>query len=118
MPKKFKSFEVFLKPDPRHANRLVSKFVNSLMWDGKKSMAFRIFYDALDLLKKRVPGVDPLEVFTKALENVKPRVEVRSRRVGGATYQVPREVAPKRQDRKSTRLNSSHSAKSRMPSSA
>ncbi len=97
MPTKFKSFEVYLKPDPRFQNRLVAKFVNSLMWDGKKSMAQRLFYDALELIKKKVPGVDPVEVFTKAIENVKPRIEVRSRRVGGATYQVPMEVTPKRQ---------------------
>ncbi len=97
MPKKFRSFEVYLKPDPRHQNRLVSKFINSLMWDGKKTMAQRLFYESLELIKKKVPGVDPMEVFIKAIENVKPRIEVRSRRVGGATYQVPMEVSPKRQ---------------------
>ncbi len=86
-----------LRPDPVHGSLLASKFINCLMWDGKKSVAQRVFYGALDLIKDRVPEQEPLEVFTSAVENVKPAVEVRSKRVGGATYQVPTPVSPKRQ---------------------
>ena len=81
-----------LKPDPRYGSELASKFINCLMWQGKKATAMRIFYNALDQIKKRMPDADPLEVFTQAVEHVKPSVEVRSRRVGGATYQVPMQV--------------------------
>src|SRR5258707_11233571 len=83
-----------LKPDPRYNSVLASKFINCLMWQGKKATAQRIFYDALEQIKKRMPDVNPLEVFTTAIENVKPPVELRSRRVGGATYQVPMQVSP------------------------
>ncbi|MEM9353221.1 MAG: 30S ribosomal protein S7 [Planctomycetota bacterium] len=86
-----------LKPDPVHGSILASKFVNCLMLDGKKSTALKVFYDALDLIKERVPGEEPIEVFTQALENIKPAVEVRSRRVGGAAYQVPMQVNRVRQ---------------------
>ena len=86
-----------LQPDPRFRSKLVSKFINSFMWDGKKSVAQRVFYDAMDIVEKRVKDVPPLEVFEKAVQNVKPRVEVRSRRVGGANYQVPMQVSSKRQ---------------------
>lgn len=92
-----------LKPDPRFNNELVSKFVNCLMWCGKKATAHRIFYDAMDLIKKRMPDVNPLDVFIQAVENVKPPVELRSRRVGGATYQVPMQVNPKRRQSLSIR---------------
>ncbi len=92
-----------LKPDPRYHSVLASKFINCLMWDGKKSVAQRIFYDALDHIKKRMPNDDPLEVFTQAVENVKPTVEVRSKRVGGATYQVPMQVNKVRQQSLSLR---------------
>ncbi len=85
-----------LKPDPRYHSELASKFINCLMWGGKKPTAQRIFYHALDQIKKRMPEADPLEVFTQAVENVKPTVEVRSKRVGGATYQVPMEVKKNR----------------------
>ena len=85
-----------LRPDPRYHNLLVSKFVNCLMWNGKKGVAQKIFYDALDVIGERVKDADALEVFQTALENVKPKVEVRSRRVGGQTYQVPVEVTAKR----------------------
>jgi len=85
------------KPDPRYGSLLVSKFINCLMWDGKKTVARRVFYRAMDLIKQRVKDRDELEVFTQAVENCKPNVEVRSRRVGGATYQVPMQVNPKRQ---------------------
>ena len=86
-----------LKPDPRFESLLASKFINCLMWAGKKATAMRIFYGALDQIKKRIPDVDPINVFTQAVENVKPTVEVRSKRVGGATYQVPMQVNRVRQ---------------------
>ena len=87
-----------LKPDPRHHSILAGKFVNCLMWDGKKTIALKVFYDALDLIGKKVTDQEPIEVFHEALDNVKPSVEVRSRRVGGATYQVPVEVRPIRRE--------------------
>ena len=86
-----------IPPDPVFGDRLVQKFINKLMWDGKKSKAEKIFYGAMELVKKKT-GQDPLEVFYKAIENVKPVLEVRPRRVGGATYQVPVEVPPRRQN--------------------
>jgi small subunit ribosomal protein S7 len=86
-----------LKPDPRHHSKLASKFINCLMWQGKKPTAQRIFYGALDQIKKRMPDLDPIDVFTQAVEHVKPTVEVRSKRVGGATYQVPMQVNRTRQ---------------------
>ena len=76
---------------------LASKFINCLMWDGKKSIAQSVFYNALDEIKKRVPDQEPIEVFNQAVENVKPHVEVRSKRVGGASYQVPMQVNRSRQ---------------------
>ncbi len=82
--------------DPRFDSKLVMKFVNCLMYDGKKATSLRVFYDAMDLVVQRVTDKEPLEVFETALNNVKPLVEVRSKRVGGATYQVPMEVNPKR----------------------
>jgi len=84
-------------PDPKYGSVLVAKFINCLMRDGKKSVARRIFYGAMDILAKRSKGEDPLKIFEKAVENVKPLMETRSRRVGGATYQVPMEVRPERQ---------------------
>src|SRR5947208_731391 len=86
-----------LKPDPRYRSILASKFTNCLMWQGKKATAMRIFYGALDQIKKRMPDLNPIDVFTQAVENVKPTVEVRSKRVGGATYQVPMQVNRVRQ---------------------
>ena len=83
--------------DPRHGSLLASKFINVLMWDGKKSTAQRVFYGALELMSKRVSDTDAIEVFTRAVENVKPAIEVRSKRVGGSTYQVPMQVSPHRQ---------------------
>jgi small subunit ribosomal protein S7 len=85
-----------LGPDTRYNSILVSKFINCLMWDGKKAVATRVMYDALDQIKKRMPDADPVQVFTDAVNNVKPTLEVRSRRVGGANYQVPMQVKPKR----------------------
>ena len=96
MAKKFKSTGRFLKPDPKYGDRLVSKFINSLMLKGKKLKAETIFYSVLDIVAEKEKGKDPLEVFTAAVENVKPILEVRSKRVGGSTYQVPMEVSQKR----------------------
>ena len=93
----------FLFPDPVYGSKLASKFMNCLMWQDKKATAQRIFYGAMDQIKKRMPDVDPLEVFTAAVENVKPSVEVRSKRVGGATYQVPMQVNKTRQQSLSIR---------------
>src|SRR4249920_3461365 len=86
-----------LQADPRYGSKLASKFINCLMWQGKKATAQRIFYNALDQIKKRMPDANPIDVFTQAVENVKPSVEVRSRRVGGANYQVPMQVKRERQ---------------------
>ncbi len=82
-------------PDPRFQSRLVSKFINSMMLDGEKSVALRAFYEAMDRIEEKA-GQDALTIFKKAVDNVKPALEVRSRRVGGATYQVPVEVRPNR----------------------
>ena len=87
-----------IEPDPRYNNVLVSKFTNGLMQRGKKSVARRIFYDAMDIVENRVPDEEPMVVFEQAMENVRPRVEVKSRRVGGATYQVPMEVRQTRRN--------------------
>jgi small subunit ribosomal protein S7 len=95
--KKFTASEDILKPDPRYNSKLVSKFINCLMWDGKKTVAQKIFYDAMDQVAKKVKDVPPLELFETAINNVKPYVEVRSRRVGGANYQVPMQVNKRRQ---------------------
>ncbi len=84
--------------DPRFNSVLVSKFTNGLMSDGKKSLARRLFYDAMDIVDGRMPDEEPITVFEAAMENVRPRVEVKSRRVGGATYQVPIEVRPERRN--------------------
>ncbi len=82
-------------PDPKYHDKLVAKFINGIMRKGKKSLAERILYGAFDLIEQRTKQ-DPLDIFKKAVENVKPVLEVRSRRVGGATYQVPTEVRPER----------------------
>ena len=82
-------------PDPVFNSQMVTKFVNNVMVDGKKAVAERIFYDAMETIRERT-GEDPMKVFKKAIENVKPGVEVKSRRVGGSTYQVPIEVQPNR----------------------
>ena len=86
-----------LVPDPVHGSILASKFINCLMWSGKKSVAESVFYDALDLIGQKIKDAEPIEVFTQALENVKPNIEVRSKRVGGASYQVPMQVNRNRQ---------------------
>lgn len=86
-----------LQPDPRYNSKLVSKFINCIMLDGKKWASRRIFYDAMDIIAAKVKDEQPVEVFKKAIENAKPLIEVRSKRVGGATYQVPMQVNSKRQ---------------------
>ncbi len=104
MAKKFTASSQQLKPDPAYSSKLVSKFINCLMWDGKKSVAQRVFYDALDIISKELKTKNsklktvesPLEVIETAVNNVKPLLEVRSRRVGGASYQVPMQVSSKR----------------------
>ena len=83
--------------DPQYGSLLAGKFINCMMWNGKKSVAQTAFYRALDEIGKKVPDVEPIEVFTQAVENVKPNIEVRSRRVGGASYQVPMQVNKSRQ---------------------
>ncbi len=83
--------------DPRYNSKLVTKFVNCLMHGGKKATALRVFYDAMEIISARVKDREPLEVFERAVNNVKPLLEVRSKRVGGSTYQVPMEVNHKRQ---------------------
>jgi small subunit ribosomal protein S7 len=95
--KYFQSFEHHLKPDPVFGDRNVAKFISCIMRDGKRSVAEGVFYEAMDRIRERVPEREPLEVFKQAVENVKPVVEVRSRRVGGANYQVPVEVSGRRQ---------------------
>jgi len=87
-----------LLPDPRFNDQLVTRFVNMMMWDGKKSIAFKVFYDAMDIVaeKKTDEEKDALELWKDALSNVMPHVEVRSRRVGGATFQIPMQIRPDR----------------------
>jgi small subunit ribosomal protein S7 len=111
--KSFTASNQQLKPDPVYNNKLVSKFINCLMLNGKKSTAQKIFYDAMDLISEKVKDVDALEVFEKAVNNVKPMIEVRSKRVGGASYQVPMQVNAKRQQSLAFRwiLDSSRSKK-------
>ncbi|MCO4815210.1 MAG: 30S ribosomal protein S7 [Flavobacteriales bacterium] len=92
-----KAKKIAILPDPKFNDVQVTKFVNNLMLDGKKSLAFRIFYDAIDMVEERVEDATGLEIWKKALDNVTPNVEVRSRRVGGATYQIP---TPVREGRK------------------
>ncbi|MBT5017191.1 30S ribosomal protein S7 [Planctomicrobium sp.] len=103
MAKRFTASRDQLIGDPRYNSKLVSKFVNCLMYDGKKSIALTVFYDAMDEVAKRITEEEPLEVFNQAVDNVKPQIEVRSKRVGGATYQVPTPVSSKRQQTLSIR---------------
>lgn len=84
-------------PDPRFSDTQVTKFINNLMTSGKKSIAFKVFYDAIDIVDKKMDE-DGLEVWKKALANVTPHVEVRSRRIGGATFQIPSEIRPERKE--------------------
>jgi len=84
-------------PDPKFGSQILAKFINIIMVDGKKSVAERIVYGALDIVSEKKSGSEPIEVFEQALEKIRPSVEVKSRRVGGSTYQVPVEVRPSRQ---------------------
>lgn len=95
--KRFTKSEEQLKPDPRFNSKLVSKFINCIMWGGKKSVATRVFYDAMDIVEKRIKDATPLEVFEQAVQHVRPNIEVRSKRVGGSNYQVPMQVNRRRQ---------------------
>ena len=99
MPRNFKSTADLQQPDPKFGSMLATKIINKIMLDGKKTTAQSIFYEALDLAEKKLPDLEngQEEIFTKAIENVKPSVEVRSKRVGGANYQVPMQVDRKRQ---------------------
>jgi small subunit ribosomal protein S7 len=97
MSKRFTASKTTLKPDPRYNSALAAKFINSMMWGGKKTVAQRVFYGAMDQIKKRLKDVNEIEVFNQAIENAKPVIEVRSKRVGGATYQVPMQVNKSRQ---------------------
>ena len=95
MPRRRRAEKREINPDPKFGDLVLSKFINCLMYDGKKSVAEKIVYGALDIIEQKMRR-DPLEVFHEAVDNIKPQVEVRSRRVGGATYQVPVEVRPER----------------------
>jgi len=97
MAKKFTASTDQLGPDPKYNSKLVSKFINCMMWAGKKNTAQCMFYDAMDIVAGKIKDVPPLEIFETAINNVKPMLEVRSKRVGGASYQVPMQVGPKRQ---------------------
>ncbi len=97
MAKKFTASGKQLKPDPKYDSKLVSKFINCLMHGGKKSVAERVFYDAMEVIAKRGKDAEPFEVFETAVNKVKPQLEVRSKRIGGASYQVPMQVNAKRQ---------------------
>lgn len=95
--RKSKPKKRYVLPDPKFGDERVTKFVNNLMWEGKKSIAYTIFYNAIDTISKKT-GEDGLTVFRQALDNIMPVVEVRSRRVGGATFQVPTDVRPERRE--------------------
>ncbi|MEZ4415184.1 MAG: 30S ribosomal protein S7 [Gemmatimonadota bacterium] len=102
MSRRKRAIERPVAADPKHGSQVVTRFINSLMLDGKKSIAESIFYDALDIIEER-SGQPGLQVFNQALNNAKPAVEVKSRRVGGATYQVPVEVRPERRQALATK---------------
>ncbi len=97
MAKKFTASSVVLRPDSKFNSKLVSKFINCMMWGGEKSAAQNAFYDAMEIVAEKIKEVTPLEIFETAINNVKPTLEVRSKRIGGASYQVPMQVSPKRQ---------------------
>jgi small subunit ribosomal protein S7 len=98
MPRRKITEKHTINPDPRYNSILVTKFTNGIMETGKKSLAQRIFYGAMDIIEQQVSDQEPIAVFDKAMEKVRPKVEVKSRRVGGATYQVPVEVRPERRN--------------------
>jgi len=95
--RRFTASEQQLKPDAVYNSKLISKFINCLMTKGKKSTSQKVFYDAMDIISKKIKDTAPLEVFEAAVNNVKPMLEVRSRRVGGSSYQVPMQVRSNRQ---------------------
>mgnify|MGYP001289270907 CR=1 FL=1 len=95
--KRFTASAKQFRGDPRFDNRLASKFINCMMWSGKKSVAQRIFYNAMDRIAEKIKDAPPIEVFETAIDKIRPAVEVRSKRVGGANYQVPMQVPGKRQ---------------------
>jgi small subunit ribosomal protein S7 len=97
MALKYRSTERFLEPDPVYDSELVAKFLGHLMTGGEKSIAEKIFYKAMNIIDERIDDADALEVFEQAVSNIEPVIEVRARRIGGMTYQVPTEVPPKRQ---------------------
>jgi small subunit ribosomal protein S7 len=98
MPRNFKPTAQLQKSDPKFGSMLATKIINKIMLDGKKTIAQDIFYEALDIAAKKLPDAeDQVEIFTRAIDNIRPAVEVRSKRVGGANYQVPREVKRNRQ---------------------
>ena len=97
MARKFTASRTHLRPDPKYGSKLAGKFINCLMYDGKKSIAQTVFYDAMEKIEERFPNENPIDVFSRAVENCMPFIEVRSKRVGGATYQVPMQVRKNRQ---------------------
>jgi small subunit ribosomal protein S7 len=98
MPRRKIASKHTINPDPRYNSVLVTKFTHGIMEKGKKSLAQKIFYGAMDIIEQQVSDQEPIAVFDKAMEKVRPKVEVKSRRVGGATYQVPVEVRPERRN--------------------
>lgn len=94
MPRKYEPFHKLQRYDPKYRSKLVGKFINKLMWDGKRSTAASLFYRALDYVKQKANVEDPIEVFMKAIENAQPQLITKKRRVGGANYQVPSPVEP------------------------
>ena len=96
MSRRRKAEKRIVIPDPIYKSKMITKFINKVMWGGKKSIARSIVYNAIEKLAKRIKSNDPLDAFEQALENAKPSLEVKSRRIGGATYQVPIEIAPDR----------------------
>jgi small subunit ribosomal protein S7 len=97
MPRRNRAGKREVLPDPIYNSVLVTKFINGLMWEGKKSVAEKLFYGAMNKIAEKT-GDEPLKVFKKAVDNIKPTLEVKSRRIGGATYQVPLEVSPDRRN--------------------
>ena len=123
MGRKKKTIDRNIQPDPKYNNVVVSKFVNLMMWEGKRSLSLRIVHDAMGILQSKIDKDPPLDVFLKALDNVKPVIEVKSRRVGGATYQVPVEIREVRREAlgmrwiiNAARARSGHSMSDRLAS--
>ena len=111
MARRHRAEKRVIAPDPRYKSITIARFINKLMQGGKKSVAQRIIYDSLTLFAKKVKEEDPVQAFERALDNAKPALEVKSRRIGGATYQVPIEVAPERQVSMAMRWIIAHSKK-------